>query len=277
MRIRQFVAGAAVALISAAAPAFAHAGFLVPLLDESDTSGKVLLNATFSDTFPEAEIALRSDVWTIITPTGEPKAFDKTVSDASRTVLRAYLLEEGTYRLSSGERLGRTGEVARIDGAFIRLGSDGVAKADLPKGAEIMTSQTATVSDIYLSRGTPGAGMPDSRIGRLAIVPVSDPSVFAPGDRLTFTIEFDDEPLSDMPVTAFVPGGSREEGAPDTTLLSDANGQVSLSCETKGAHLLMVRHLSLAPEGAETDVRSYTTTLTLNCTAGLSDRARSSP
>ncbi len=265
MPARIVLAGATAAFLSAAASAFAHAGFIVPVLDESDTNGQVLLNATFSDSFPEAEIALRSQDWIIVAPSGETIAFDKVASNASRTVLRAYLVEDGTYRLSSGERLGRTSEVARIDGGLIRLGRDGVAKAELPGDAEILTSQTATVSDIYLSRGTPSADVLDSRIGRLAIIPTSDPTNFAPGDTLNFTMEFDGKSLPGMPVTAFVPGGSREEGAPEATLVTGEHGEVSLRCETRGAHLLMVRHLALAPEGAETDVQSYTTTLTLIC------------
>jgi len=262
---RSSLAGAAATFLSAAAPAFAHAGFLVPLLDEADTSGKVLLSASFSDAFPEADITLKSDAWTIVSPTGEVMAFDKSASTASRTVLRAYLVDEGTYRLSSGERLGRIGEVARIDDAFVRLGSNGIAKEDLPDRAEILTSQTATVSDIYFSRGTPSAEVLDSRIGRLAIVPASDPTDFAPGDSLRVTIEFDGERLSGVPVTAFVPGGSREEGLPETTFVTNEDGRGSLNCQTDGPHLLMVRHLALAPDDAETEVRSYTTTLTVIC------------
>ncbi len=259
------VTGALALLFFSAAPAFAHSGFLVPILDESDTSGEVLLNATFSDAFPEMDIALRSDVWTIITPSGEHVEFERVVSTSTRTVLSACLSESGTYRLSSGERLGRMGEVALIDGQFVRLGSDGLSKDKLPEGASILTSQTATVSDIYISRGPATAGALESRIGTLAIMPSGDPAEFSIGDTFSATIAFGEAGLAGVPVTVFVPGGSREEGHPETTLLTDAQGRVSFTCQVEGAHLLMVRHIAFAPEGAGTDVRSHTTTLTLMC------------
>jgi hypothetical protein len=264
MDLRSLIPGAAAILLSAA-PAAAHAGFLVPVLDASDTSGEVILNASFSDDFPDPDIALHAQDWTIVGPSGERFAFDDIGANGTLTALRVNLESEGTYRLSSGERLGRTGKVARIDGELMRLGGDGMARADLPDGTDILTSQTATVSDIYITRQSATPEVLRSRIGRLAIVPLSDPTAFAPGGAVRFAVRFDGEAMAGQSVSAFVPGGSREEGVPSTTLLTDAMGVSSLACKSEGAHLLMVRHLAAAPEGALTDVRSYSTTLTLIC------------
>lgn len=265
MGVRGVLAAAAACFLPAASPAFAHSGFLYAVLDDADGSGEVILEASFSDTFPEMDIALRSDDWTIITPSGQYEAFDRTASTTKRTVLRAYLDAGGTYRLSSGERLGRTGEVALVDGEFARLGGDGAAKDQLPSDAQVLTSQTATVADIYLTRGAPSQAVLSSRIGQLAIIPLSNPTVFSPGGTFTAQVQFDEAVLAGARVTYFVPGGSREEGVTGTTLNADENGEVVVTCETAGAHLLMIRHLAYAPEGAETDVRSHTTTLTLLC------------
>jgi len=150
MDLRSLIRVAAAILLSAA-PAAAHAGFLVPVLDASDTSGEVILNASFSDDFPDPDIALHAQDWTIVGPSGERFAFDDIGANGTLTALRANLESEGTYRLSSGERLGRKGKVARIDGELTRLGGDGMARADLPDGTEVLTSQTATVSDIYMT------------------------------------------------------------------------------------------------------------------------------
>ena len=144
--IRSLLSGAAALL--AVAPAFAHAGFLVPVTEGTDADGKVLLHATFSDAFPQMEIGLTSEAWVIVTPEGERKDFDRMAERPDRTLLQATLEEEGVYRLSSGERLGRKGEVARIEGEYFLLGRDGLTKESLPDGAEVLTSQTATVSDM---------------------------------------------------------------------------------------------------------------------------------
>lgn len=266
MPLKHVLAGLAVCLFLPAAPAFSHAGFLVPVLDESDTTGDVILNASFSDSFPEMEIALRSETWTIVTPSGEQIAFDKIGATSARTVLKTRLTEEGAYRLTSGERLGRTGEMARTaDGAFVRLGQDGADKASLPEGTEILSSQTATVSDIYLARGLASENVLASRIGRLAIVPESDPTGLSSGGRLTVKLLFEGAPLAGKDVTVFSPGSAREEGSPETTRTTDAGGRLELAFDAAGAYLVMVRHIALAPDEAETDVRSYTSTLTLIC------------
>ena len=246
------------------APAFAHAGFLVLVSDKSGESGEVTLYATFSDIFPEPEIALRSNAWTIVTPSGGSLNFADIASSNSRTVLRAFLTETGTYRLSTGERLGRTGEIAWMDGQYVYLGADGVARDRLSADARILTSQTATVSDIYLSRGAPDTGPPASRIGRLAIIPAINPASLEPGGTFSLSVEFDGAPLADTQVTVFSPSSVRDEGVPETTRMTDTNGVLHLEALERGLYLVMVRHVAPAPEGAATDVRSYTTTLTLN-------------
>jgi uncharacterized GH25 family protein len=252
----------ATATLLTAAPAFAHAGFLVPIA-EPDEAGEVLLYATFSDTFPATEIGLASETWVIVTPAGDEADFERAVERAQHTILQATLSKPGIYRLSSGERLGRKGEVARIGDDYVLLGRDGMSRETLPAGAEILTSQTATVSDIYLSREEGAGAALDSSIGRLEIAPAVDPTDLQPGGRFSADILFDDMPLGQTDITLFSPGESREEGEPETTLVTNEDGRVSFVPPGLGEYLLMVRRIAPAPEGAETDVRSYTTTLTL--------------
>lgn len=259
--IRSLLLGAAALFV--AAPAFAHAGFLVPINEAPDANGEVLLNATFSDAFPAMEIGLKSEAWVIVTPDGDRKDFDRMAERPDRTILQATLDENGLYRLSSGERLGRKGEVARIGDGYFLLGGDGLTKETLPDGAEILTSQTATVSDIYLGRGDGPSASLESEIGRLAIRPVADPAGLRAGERFEADILFNAAPLAEYDITFFSPSSSREEGEAGTSLTTDESGRVAFTPDEPGKYLLMVRHIAPAPEGAETDVRSYTTTLTL--------------
>ncbi|MEM7768207.1 MAG: DUF4198 domain-containing protein [Pseudomonadota bacterium] len=263
MRWKHLIAGAAAFILPVAAPAFGHAGFLVPVLDDSMESGEVILHASFSDTFPGSDIALKSEAWTIIHPDGTTGAFDRLVERPAHTILQATLTAPGTYRLSSGERLGRKGEVAKIGDAYVRLGRDGVAAEDLPDGATVLTSQTATVSDIYISRGEPGGDALGAQIGDLAITPHSIPAGLSANEAFTADIRFRGEPLPAALVTHFRPSGSREEEDPATQLTTSETGSIEVSLAEPGEHLLMVRHLAPAPAGSETDVRSYTTVLTL--------------
>ena len=45
---------------------------------------------------------------------------------------------------------------------------------------------------------------------------------------------------------------------------SDVNGRVSIPLYQSGTHLVMARTQATAPQGAETDIRSYTTSMTLS-------------
>ena len=44
---------------------------------------------------------------------------------------------------------------------------------------------------------------------------------------------------------------------------TDADGALTLGFDAPGKYLIMTRHAADAPEGADTDERSYTTSLTL--------------
>ncbi|RIJ26021.1 DUF4198 domain-containing protein [Henriciella barbarensis] len=259
--IRSLLIGAATLFV--AAPALAHAGFIVPITESPDEEGRIFFHATFSDDFPQMEIGLTSDAWTIVTPAGEVGEFGRLAERPDRTILEATLEESGLYRFSSGERLGRTGEVARIAGTYFLLGGDGLDKETLPEEADVLTSQTATVSDLYLAFGKGPHASLESEIGRLAIRPGANPADIRVGERFGADVLFDGAPLAGYDVTLFSPGSSREEGEPDTALKTDESGRLAFTASAPGEHLLMVRHIAPSPDRAETDVRSYTTTLTL--------------
>ena len=57
-------------------------------------------------------------------------------------------------------------------------------------------------------------------------------------------------------------GGTYETPKYERHVEADDSGIVSLSFDKPGKYLLMTRHAVDAPEGAETDERSYTTSLT---------------
>jgi uncharacterized GH25 family protein len=260
MRLRHIVSGMVLALLPTM-PASAHAGFLWPVIDRAEKDGTVRMMASFSDDFPHADIALKSDHWTIVDPEGTKRPFETIASSNSRTFVETALTTSGTYRLSSGERLGRTGQAALIDGTYRLLGRDGLSVETLPEGTSILTSQTATVSDFYITRGEISDAVLDTRIGRLHIAPLQNPTNLVTGEPFEVQIVFEDQAITDQRVTWFTPSGSREEADPETQLQTDPNGRISVTPLTAGAHLLMVRRIAPAPEGADTDVRSYTTVL----------------
>lgn len=259
MALRSLIVGAAALLFPVAAPALAHAGFLLPILNDADGTGDVIIEASFSDVFPVSEFPLVSDNWAMIGPDGTSQQLDPIAETDSRTLLQVTLQAPGIYRFTTGERLGRTGEIAFMDGNYIRIGSDGVPREDLPEGADILSSQTATVSDLYLRRGA-GGGFSPTRIGRLAITPLTDPTRITPGDTLTLEVTFDGAPLANQPLSVFATS-SAPEGIEHAT---GEDGRFSLPITPNESALVLVRHIAPAPRGADTDLRSYSSTLTIS-------------
>lgn len=249
---------------AAACSAAAHVGFIIPDRFVYPDCGRIGAIASFSDRFPSPEIALVSDSFSLIAPDGGALSFDKVASDHALTRLEGALSSPGAYRLTSGERLGRKGRVAWLDGRYVRL-DDTDKSTGVPEGAEILSSQTETVSEVYISCGGK-TEFPDSRpSGRLTITP--DQLQVRAGAPARFTIRFDGAPLATPEaylLSAYGAYSSEEDGRP---VVAGADGVVEFHDLAPGIHALLVRHIAPAPEGADTDVRSYSTALTFD-TAG---------
>ena len=134
----------------------------------------------------------------------------------------------------------------------------------MPEGTPILSSQTATLSDTYVTIGTPTDESRAVVLGRLLITPDQHPSTLRAGDTLDVTLTFDGAPLADQVLVVTRSGQKDRPGDDGLRFVSDADGRVSISLESLGTHLVMTRMQAVAPEGASTDIRSYTTALTFD-------------
>lgn len=241
--------------------AAADTGFMLPqkfeLRDET-----ISVIASFSDTFPLASHPLRSDHFAVTGPNGTVMDFAAEDALSDMTVLAFKPSGPGTYRLSSGKRLGRKGEAAMIGGRIVRLGEDGVDPAGLPTGTERLTSQTATVSEAYVTSGAATEISASFPTGRLSLTPINHPGGLKGGMTFRALVHFDDRPV--RPDEAFLVAGlGHYSGKGDGDRLEvGTNGIIATGPLQPGLYVVLIRHLARAPDGAETDVRSYSTTLT---------------
>lgn len=251
----------AVSLVMASQTATADVGFLLPNTFHTDERGRITAVASFSDRFPGVEYPLRSDDFHIVTPDGEKRSFGRIQKLEQMTVLHAVLDTPGVYRLSSGERLGRKGKATRLDGAFVRLGEDGIDHVALPDGAPILTSQTATVSRSMYD--TPKQNC-QQRWRRLADSPSAcrlAKKGFRDSVPIRVSVSFDGAPLVGAEIALIPPYSTYTDRPEGFTNVLDKNGETEISSEKTGPHVVLVRHIAKAPAGAQTDVRSYSTTL----------------
>lgn len=250
---------ASLAIIGSGASASAHTSYMLPSTFNTSEGQLVTVQCSFTEDFPTPEIAVKSDDYHVILPDGSRDAFDTQTDLRQLVVLENGLDAEGTYRLSTGVRLGRMSKRALVDGEWVPvIGRD----AEVPQEAtEVRTAQTETVADVYVSKGAPtwDALAP---LGRLAFVPQTHPNEIFSGEAFELSVMFDGAPLADHKMSVYRSGGHYEEPKFGIEQMTNAEGEISLTLDEPGVYMIMTRHRANAPEGAATDERGYTTSLT---------------
>ncbi|MEL6861990.1 MAG: DUF4198 domain-containing protein [Pseudomonadota bacterium] len=241
------------------ATAAAHTSYMLPSVFNTSEGELVTVQCSFTEDFPMPEIAVKSDDYHVVLPDGSREDFDTKTDLRQLVVLENGLESDGTYRLTTGVRLGRKSKRAMVDGEWVPVfGPD----AEVPEDATaVKTAQTETVADVYVSKGAPtwDALAP---IGRLAFVPKTHPNEIFSGEAFDIAVTFDGAPLADHEMSVYRSGGNYEEPQFGIDQMTDEAGEVSFTLDEPGIYMIMTRHRADAPAGAETDERGYTTSLT---------------
>lgn len=259
---------AALAVVSMAGfgPAIAHTSYVKPNVFSTSRADMVTLEVSFTENFSNPEVGVTSQDWHFYLPDGSRAGYDNIVELKQVTVIEQSLEQEGTFRFSTGERLGRTGKRFRMpDGSFeLAIGEDREERP-VPDGATVVTSQTATVADVYVTRGAPTRTAVDTKIGRLRIEPVTHPNEIYLDEGFDFRLTFDGAPMPGQVMTLYRDGGTYADDKGASEIIA-GDGVTTISFAEPGMYMLMTRHQDDAPEGAETDIRSYTTSITFEVT-----------
>lgn len=244
-------------------PAAADTAYVKPSTSAPAAGQTLTAEVAFSDYCCEPRYGVRTDTFAVIGPDGEAAPPDRVETFANQTVLEHTLTQTGTHRITTGERLGRKGEYVLLDGTYHLINSPDAEPIDVPAGTPILSSQTATVTDAYVTIGTQDWGAIRASVGRLVIEPALHPSSASVGGPFIGRVLMDGAPVADAPllITNETQRLHRQGGV---TVRSDADGLFFLSFTDPGAHLVMVRLQAPAPAGPETDIRSYTTALMLD-------------
>lgn len=243
--------------------AFADTAYLKPSSFSPKQDQTITAEVSFSDDCCEPRYAVRAETYTIINPDGSRAAPDRVETFATTTMLEHTVTQRGTTRISTGERLGRKGEYVFLDGQYHLVNSPDAEPIHIPDGTTLLSSQTATVTDAYVTVGAPSWKAVRAPIGRLAIVPALHPNMARAGIPFTARVTLDGKPVSSTGVV-LTSERQRLSGERERTLETNQDGVFTVIFEDEGLALLMVRLQLPAPDGSETDIRSYTTALTLN-------------
>ena len=178
-------------LLAPIVPALAHTSYLLPNYF-SLTEGKVItLEGGFAEKFFSSDVALTAQDFHLYHPDGRRGAFKKIVSFDQITILESDIPEQGTYLFTSGERLGRVSTIAKVKGEWVSVNPDDPKAQVPPDSTENAKLQTATVTDVYVTKGAPSKkvlALPPQ--GRLAITPITHPNAIFMDEGFELSVSY---------------------------------------------------------------------------------------
>lgn len=250
---------AALAAVSAV-DASAHTPYLAPSNFAPRAGETVALDAAFAETFFVPEAAFDNSRFTVTGPDGRETALEGVHLSKTRAVAE-YTLPQvpGTYRLSTGPRLGAIFRTWEVDG---RRESARDPAATIPAGAKVLANfQSLTLAETYVTVGAPDRGALRPRGRGIELVPVTHPNDLFVGETFEFVVQYEGRPLADQKVEITEAVWTSDRKPQVHTLLTDAQGRASFKLERAGTWLALTRHRSPAPDGAPVDEYSNSYTL----------------
>jgi len=250
-------AGLALGGLGLAGAAQAHSPYLLPSAFDASDRKLVTVQGSFTESFFNPEVVMKSDGYAVIGPDGVSKPL-------TPTYLRQLALVEvpteaaGTYRITTGLRTGRTGKAMLVKGEWEFLEA-----SSAPAGAKLVDMQSLTMADVFVTRGAPNAAAL-APIGKgLEFQAVTHPSSVFTGQDASFVVLFDGKPVKGQAVSIHA-GDDRyaETKAPPATVVSDDQGRFTVKLQRSGVYQLQARY-RVAPAAEGEPGRSYTYALTL--------------
>jgi uncharacterized GH25 family protein len=250
-------AGAALAGLLLSGAAQAHSPYMLPSTFDVSSRKLVTVQGAFTEDFFSPEVAMKSDAYAVVGP------------DGKRTLLTPIYLRElalveapteapGTYRITTGQRTGRTAKAALVKGEWVFLEGPGSA----PAGAQVVDMTSMTTAEVYVTKGKPTAAAV-APIGKgLEFVAITHPSSIFTGQDATFEVLFDGKPVSGQEITLSA-GDDRyaDTKTPPKTLKSDAKGRFTVKVERSGVYQMQARY-RVAPAAEGQGGQSHTYSLT---------------
>jgi len=237
--------------------AHAHSPYLLPSAFDVTDRKLVTVQGAFTESFFSPEVVMKSDAWAVIGPDGVRRSL--TATNLRELALVEVSTEQpGTYRITSGQRTGRTAKAVLVRGVWEFI--EDPTKA--PAGTTPVDMQSLTLADVYVTRGAPSTAAL-APVGKgLEFVAVTHPSSVFTGQDAQFEVLFDGKPVKGQTVTLHA-GDDRyaETKTPLVDVVSDDQGRFSVKVERSGVYQMQARY-RVAPTAADPVGRSYTYALT---------------
>jgi uncharacterized GH25 family protein len=234
----------------------AHSPYLLPNVFDVVERKHVTVEASFTETFFVPDVVMKADDYHVVTPTGAKQALTPVYTQ-DLAVIEAPTPVPGTYRISTGQRKGRTAKAAFRDGdwEFLEPGKPA------PANARVYDVTSITTADVFVSRGKPTDAALAPRNKGLEFRPITHPnSVFA-GSKATFEVLYDGRPLANQVISVHFGDERYSDKKLYAETKTNAEGRFDVKPDRAGLYLAMTRHRVLpAAEGEAAMSHTYSVT-----------------
>lgn len=230
----RIVLGAVLVVYSSAQ---AHSPYLLPNLFDVGKRDHVTVQASFTEEFFEPDVVMKSDDYHVVTPSGSKVALTPVYA-RDLAIVEADTKEEGTYRISTGKRGGRTAKAAWVDGDWKFLGRDEAA----PSGTKAYDVTSITMAEVYVTRGKPSDQALAARNVGLEYRAVTHPSSAFVGQEVKFEVLFEGKPLAGHAVSVYAGQARYSDTKPVAEVTTDKAGRFAFKPAKPGVYIAMSRH-----------------------------------
>jgi uncharacterized GH25 family protein len=255
--LRTFIAASCFVALSAQA----HTPFLLPNSFDIQPKEMIGVDAGFTEKFFVSDVAFGDTAFVIVTPEGERIPFGDIHQFKQRTVAEQKLPDEkGTYRLSTGPRLGAVFRTWERNG---KVESARDPQQVIPADAKLLSHyQSLSISEAYVTAGKPSTKAL-APVGKgLEIVAVTHPSDLFVNEKFNFVVQYDGKPLPNQKVSVYRSPMDFASQSTVQNVSTDADGKVALPLTKAGIYLALIRYQAPAPAGAAAPMYGNNYTLT---------------
>lgn len=244
----------------------AHTPYLLPASFDAQPRSVISVDASFADKFFIAEVPFGETAFTLTGPDGRVTPITDVHQLKTRTVAEQKLpADKGTYRVSTGARLGAIFRSWELDGK-VHTARD--PSTPMPAGVKLLSHyQSRSVSETYVTVSAPSPAALAPTGQGLELLPITHPSDLFSGETFEFRMVFDGQPLAGHKVEIFRSAMDLASQHSVQLLTTDAQGRVSASLAQPGIYLALVRHRAPAPQGAAAPVYGHNYTLSFRVLA----------
>ncbi|MDR0227416.1 MAG: DUF4198 domain-containing protein [Burkholderiaceae bacterium] len=244
----------------------AHTPYLLPVSFEAQPKAVISVDASFADKFFIPEVAFGETQFTLTAPDGSVTPLSDVRQFKTRTVAEHRLPDEkGTYRISTGPRLGAIFRSWERNGKVETARDPGTPT---PADARLLSHyQSLSVSETYVTVGKPSQTALAPTGKGLEIVPLTHPSDLFAGEKFEFSVQYEGKPVANHKVEIFRSAMDLASQHSVDALTTDAQGRISYALPRSGVYLALVRLRADAPAGAAAPQYGNNYTLTFRVLA----------